>query len=165
MVKEGDLHRLAKNAEDAEAQELHRVFAEDGPMNPEPQTSPSACVFCWHREAGLRSSPSLLSVFALESMAWPLHLNPRAPVDLRSFGDRNELLGRGGKGTTLPRDRRNLICIPAIDATLSAYPHVLARHRHPSPSASQTRQVTSSPRMHWSKPSNLPCADRCRKTE
>ena len=47
MVKEGDLHRLAKNAEDAEAQELHRVFAEDGPMNPEPQTSPSACVFCW----------------------------------------------------------------------------------------------------------------------
>ena len=36
MVKEGDLHRLAKNAEDAEAQELHRVFAEDGPMNPDP---------------------------------------------------------------------------------------------------------------------------------
>ena len=65
MVKEGDLHRLAKNVEDAEAKELHRVFADDGPMNhPEPQIfSPSPlCVTLDALASGRRDTSRFPSI-------------------------------------------------------------------------------------------------------
>jgi hypothetical protein len=44
MIKEGDLHRMGKNAEDAEGKELRRLFAEDG-VNKKYMYIPRTCVY------------------------------------------------------------------------------------------------------------------------